>query len=186
MLRRTRSTIERRRQLVLMVYASLAVLTASWHRTAWAEMHSGLTAYVHGDYATAARLLEPAAERGDVDAQLLLGRIFDLGLGGREDDQEAVRWYLRAAEGGDAYAQLSVGLMYAEGLGVSWDFSEAFLWLSLAMVGLPPGEDREEAVEFRNLVRSLLTSEQARGVEYRLTLLSPHPHAGGEDGQPHR
>lgn len=182
MLGRTIRSGKRTCRLALMLFASLVVLAPVLDRRAWAEVHEGLTAYVHGDYAMAAQLLEPAAERGDVDAQLLLGRIYDLGLGGHEDDQKAAQWYLRAAEGGDPAARLSVGIMYAEGLGVAWDFPEAFVWLSLAMVGLPPGEDRDEAIEFRSLVRSLLTSEQIEEAEYRLSELSPRLHrvAGGD------
>lgn len=173
MLSRAESPLGQGRQLILMLLVSLMALALGSYRSAWAEVHEGLAAYVHGDYATAARLLAPAAERGDLDAQFLLGHIYDLGLGDRQDDQEAARWYLRAAQGGDPFAQLSVGLMYAEGLGMTWDFPEAFVWLSLAMVGLPPGGDRDEAIEFRSLVRSVLTSEQIEKAEHRLAELSP-------------
>lgn len=181
MLGRTIRSGKRTRRLALMLFASLVVLAPVLDRRAWAEVHEGLTAYVHGDYAVAAQLLEPAAERGDADAQLLLARIYDLGLGGHEDDEKAARWYLRAAEGGDPAARLSVGIMYAEGLGVAWNFPESFVWLSLAMVGLPPGGDRDEAIEFRSLVRSLLTPEQIESVAYRLMQSPPHSHqvAGG-------
>jgi hypothetical protein len=133
-----------------------------------AESHEGLLAYVRGEYGDAARLLRPLAEAGDIEAQFLLGHIFELGLGGTADNQAAAAWYLLAAQGGDPAAQHSVGLMYADGRGVPWDFLEAYVWLSLAMVGLPPGAEREDAITTRRLVRTVLTAQELRHAEERL------------------
>ena len=39
-----------------------------------------------------------AAEQGNADAQFNLGLMYDKGEGVRQDDAEAVRWYLKAVE----------------------------------------------------------------------------------------
>jgi len=59
-----------------------------------------------------------AAEQGDVDAQYTLGTLYENGLGVKQDDAEAVKWYLKAAEQGDARAQINLGAMYDKGQGV--------------------------------------------------------------------
>ena len=38
-----------------------------------------LAAYAQGDFATAVRLLRPVAEKGDAEAQALLGGLYDFG-----------------------------------------------------------------------------------------------------------
>jgi uncharacterized protein len=42
-------------------------------------------AFDHGDYATALRLYRPLAERGDLNAQVLIGTIYGDGLGAPRD-----------------------------------------------------------------------------------------------------
>ena len=76
--------------------------------------------------------LRARAEGGDAEAQLVLGYIYEEGLGVPEDDAEAVRWYRLAAEQGDAAAQFNLGLMYANGEGVPEDDAEAIRWYRLA------------------------------------------------------
>ena len=72
--------------------------------------------------------LHDYAGRGDVEAQVRLGRLYQQGLGVRQDYVEAMKWYFLAAEQGDADAELSLGLMHAEGRGVPQDFSVAIDW----------------------------------------------------------
>ena len=68
------------------------------------------------------------AGRGDVEAQVRLGSLYQQGFGVRQDDVEALKWYFLAAKQGDAVAELSLGLIHAEGRGVPEDFSEAINW----------------------------------------------------------
>jgi hypothetical protein len=42
--------------------------------------------------------LRVAAESGDVQAQLVLAKSFELGIGTAADHQQALRWYKKAAE----------------------------------------------------------------------------------------
>lgn len=159
---------QRHRQVLLVFLQSFIFLVQIFVSDAQGGTHEGLLAYVHGEYEDASRLLKLQADRGDVDAQFLMGRILELGLAGDQDDRAAAVWYLLAAQGGDPAAQLSIGLMYAEGRGLEWDFFEAYIWLSRAMVGLPAGAGREEAADTRRTVRTVLRPEELFRAEGRL------------------
>jgi TPR repeat protein len=73
-----------------------------------------------------------AAERGDVEAQALLGLKYRYGAGVPENGTEAVKCYRLAAEQGLAEAQYNLGLMYADGEGVPKNDIEAVKWYRLA------------------------------------------------------
>ncbi len=68
------------------------------------------------------------AERGDADAQINLGVLYEKGDGVVQDYVEARNWYLKAAERGDIDAQFNLGLLYATGQGVPQDYVEARNW----------------------------------------------------------
>lgn len=72
------------------------------------------------------------AEQGNVEAQHKLGRMYEEGLGVKQDYKEAVKWYLKAAEKGHAQSQYKLGTMYALGKGVSKDTLEAGKWFGKA------------------------------------------------------
>ena len=69
------------------------------------------------------------AERGDAQAQFLLGECYADGFGVEKDMAKAVDWYRKAAEQGFADAQLYLGLCY-EGVmgGVGSNATEALEW----------------------------------------------------------
>ena len=69
-----------------------------------------------------------AAEQGNAAAQYNLGVMYLNGLGVRQDEAEAFRWFRQAADQGYAQAQNNLGAMYAEGRGVRQDDVEAVRW----------------------------------------------------------
>lgn len=72
---------------------------------------------------------------GDPSAQFVLGKIFDYGNGGVEQNQEvAARWYLRAAEQGYPGAQFNLGNCYQLGEGVKEDKEQAVYWYRQAAI----------------------------------------------------
>ena len=72
---------------------------------------------------------------GDPSAQFVLGKIYDYGNGGVEQNQEiAVRWYLRAAEQGYPGAQFNLGNCYQLGEGVKEDKEQAVYWYRQAAI----------------------------------------------------
>ena len=68
-----------------------------------------------------------AAERGDTEAQKILGDFYlD---GGRESDyKEALVWYKKAADNGNSKAMGNIGYLYLHGFGVTKDVEEAEKW----------------------------------------------------------
>lgn len=117
----------------LITTAILGFSLASFHSTAWADtpvqqFQQGLTAYEQSNYQTAFKLWLPLAEQGYAQAQGGLGMMYERGLGVKQDDFEAVKWFRKAAEQGDANAQVSLGVMYGNGRGVKQDDVEAVKW----------------------------------------------------------
>lgn len=74
--------------------------------------------YRAGNYAEAVPLFHQAAESGSAQAQLMLGKCYDLGHGVVADPAQAVAWYRKSASAGNSDAQDNLGTCYAEGFGV--------------------------------------------------------------------
>ena len=68
------------------------------------------------------------AAKGNANAQVNLGYMYDKGEGVPRDDAAAVAWYRKAAAQGNAIAQYNLGLMYANGRGVPQDYASAAFW----------------------------------------------------------
>lgn len=86
----------------------------------------GMAYFNQQDYEQAFPLLMEAAEAGYDSAQHKIGYLYDTGLGGNKDDNEAVRWYQRAVEQGLAISMNNLGGMYEDGRGVPRDWEESF------------------------------------------------------------
>lgn len=57
--------------------------------------------YEAQEYDRALELLRPLAQEGDVEAQTMIGSIYDLGLGSFDrNEAEAIRWYTLASDRG--------------------------------------------------------------------------------------
>lgn len=93
-----------------------------------AGLKQGIEAYNSGDYVTALELFEVLASEGDDQAQLLIGLMYDNGLGTTMDPGMAFLWYRRAAVQGNARAQFNVAEMLAGGQGVERDRIKAAEW----------------------------------------------------------
>lgn len=85
-------------------------------------------AYIHGNFATALRILRPLADNGSADAQNMLGIMYALGQGVPTNPSEAVKWFRAAADQGHANAHRNLGLMYQFGYGVPQRYDEAMKW----------------------------------------------------------
>lgn len=77
-----------------------------------ADLRSGRTAYEQKDYARALKELAPLAQAGNVDAQVLLGKMYMLGQGVPKNTDLALKWYRAASEQGNAEAEFFLGAMY--------------------------------------------------------------------------
>lgn len=94
-----------------------------------AGIDEGVAAYNRGDHDAAYQEFLPVAEAGDKKAQLLLGLMYDNGLGIEQNYQRAAHWYRRAAEQGQPRAQFNLGLMYESGEGIKRDQAAAVGWV---------------------------------------------------------
>jgi uncharacterized protein len=114
-------------------------------------------AYVKGNYDTAARLMRPLANKGDAQAQFIVGYANFINL----NYSAAVKWYQRAADQGHADAQYTLGEMYLGGLGVQQSNMQAYVWFTLAADNNDPLSDtRDDAAQNRDLVAAKMATEQ--------------------------
>ena len=95
-------------------------------------LDEGSAAYHAQEYAKAAALWEPLAEKGDPTAQYYLGTLYGEGKGVTQNDATAFLWFKRAADQGNAAAQYNVGASYAAGTGVDKSDAEAAKWFRRA------------------------------------------------------
>jgi TPR repeat protein len=110
-----------------LVYASTILLCAGL--SSGADLASAKHAYEEQDYATAFKELAPLAERGNAEAQFLLGKMYWNGQGVLRDNGEAIKWLKASATQGNANAQLFVGSYY---LLPHRDIAEGLKWLRLS------------------------------------------------------
>ncbi len=90
----------------------------------------------------------------------ILGFMYANGQGVFRDYAEAAKWYRLAAEQDGAAAQAKLGFMYGKGRGVTQDYVQAHMWLNLAAARMPPGEERDTAVENRDFAEKRMTPAQ--------------------------
>lgn len=69
-----------------------------------ASFDDGVVAFIKGDSATAIKIWQPLANKGDKDAQYHLGYMFQTGTGVDTDKSKALYWYDKAAKNGHGKA----------------------------------------------------------------------------------
>lgn len=114
---------------LLATVAALVVLHPAPSR---ADVDAGLAAFREGHVAEAFQEWRGAAAKGDARAALLVGALYDTGIGGAQSYAEALDWYQRAAEGGNAAGMFNVAVMYDAGRGVPQDHQQAAAWYERA------------------------------------------------------
>ena len=88
-------------------------------------MKDAYNAYINGKFDKALELMEPLAKNGDVEAQYILGYMYEFGHVAKQNSTEAAKWFRMAAEQGDALSQISLGRLYEAGKGVPRDYQQA-------------------------------------------------------------
>ena len=84
------------------------------------------------DYAKAMKYYRIASERGNTDAMVDIGYMYDRGYDVTQDYAEAVKWFRKAAEQGDSVGQCNLGIMYEMEAGVAKDLTQAKYWYEKA------------------------------------------------------
>jgi len=107
----------------------MAVIVMLGLPSAWADDTSRCKQlYSQKQYELALPICKKEAEQGRVNAQVLLGAVYTLGMGVKQDSVEAMKWWRKAAEQGDVDAQFQLGLAYARGDGVKNNATETAKW----------------------------------------------------------
>ena len=117
---------------LVVAFTLIAFTVLAQHGAAFAGMAEGMAAAERKDFATAFRELKPVAEQGNIEAQFILGFMYESGEGVPEDDAKAAQWYEKAAQQGEPNAQNNLGLLYAFGKGVPKDLVQAYFWFDIA------------------------------------------------------
>ncbi|GGF26268.1 hypothetical protein GCM10011611_35420 [Aliidongia dinghuensis] len=85
-----------------------------------------------GGYGAAIARWQALAARGDADAALQLGMLYDTGRGVPQDFAAAEQWYRKAAEAGSAAAAFNLGTLYDSGRRGGRNAAAAYHWYRVA------------------------------------------------------
>ena len=130
------------------------------------DLETGLDEYTKGNFSSSLKLLKPLAERGQLDAEIILGSIYEKGLGVKQDIKAAIKWYEKAAEKLNPQALFQLGDIYETGNGVDRDSDLALQYFDLAAnSGELKAKDR-----FNSLIEELKISAESSDpkAQYRL------------------
>lgn len=120
-------------KMALGCYLPLVVVLCLGGIAVAGDVQKGAQAFQAGDYKTALKESQEAADNGDAEAQFLLGLLYGNDHDPiPQDDTEAARWLRLAATQGHTRAQRILVTMYAEGTGLPQDYVEAYRWAKLA------------------------------------------------------
>lgn len=135
----------------------------------------------HYDPQDALKLANRLAEKGLHNAMLLLGYIYENGIGVPPNINLAITWYVRAAEAGSDESARILGIKYFDGDGVPESRAQAVKWLtssaengdvrSMLYLMLAHGEDKEIpedmvlAYTYLALARPYATGQQRELIE---------------------
>ena len=99
---------------------------------AHADLQTGIAAYNSGDYETARRELQAAADAKDPMGRHLMASLYYQGHGVDKDLSRAVALFAAAAEKGYRPSQANLGLMYQKGDGVERDMDKSIAYFAAA------------------------------------------------------
>lgn len=157
----------------LVAIAMLAQAVPAYAQIAKDQFQQGIAAYEKSDFARAAKLWEPLADEGEVEAMRNLAQLYRLGLGVRKNNRKAFALYKAAADKGLVEAQVNTAFLYLTGEGVDKDPKEAALWFARAA-------DQGDALAQFNLG---LMYEKGVGVEQDRELARELYQLAGNQGQ---
>ena len=152
-------------RLVSISFAALLLLCSAVSFAG--EFEDGVAAYVRGDYKTAFSMFTNAANKGDAEAQNMLGLMYINGRGVPQDYNQAASWFRKAADQGDAKAQYNLGLMYYYGHAAPKDYVEALKWITIAAAYSTEKETRDHIARNRDIVANKMTPAQIAEAQKR-------------------
>ncbi len=97
-----------------------------------ASFEEAIALYQDGNYIEAKKIADNWAEKQDPRAYVMLGTMFQKGLGLEVDLKQAQVWYQKGAEKGDTESELALGMLYLTGTAQKPDPVEGAPWLQKA------------------------------------------------------
>jgi TPR repeat protein len=158
------------------LFLSIAAAGVASAQSLEEQMREAAAAYERKDIATAVRIWKIWADKGNAEAETLLGAQYWSGEGVPRDHKEAARLYLRAANQGYARAQNDIGFMYGFGEGVPpRDDVEAYKWLTLAIARYTArNQDRlDQAKKDKAMLAARMSKAQIGEAERRVKIWKP-------------
>lgn len=150
----------------LMVLTTIAIASGCCSKKP--TMSEASKAYQSGDFAKAAAVFVPEAEKGNPEAQVNIAFMYYCGMHVEKNHKTAAEWYLKAAQQNNATAQFSLGTQYENGEGVEKNLEEAYFWYSLA-----EKQGDKDAQRLRRALELTLSKEQVTSQKKRVTSWKP-------------
>lgn len=138
-------------------------------------------AYDRADLKSALGAWLEQAEQGDQEARVIVGEIYERGIGVTPDYEAAARWYRLAADADSKRAQINLGYLYEQGLGVPADPAAALDWyrraagrdMTIELDATPQAApDRAEEEQLRLRTRELEQSLERLRAELQSSLIA--------------
>ena len=131
-------------------------------------MEDASKAYQSGDFAKAAAIFIPAAEKGDPEAQVNIAFMYYCGMHVEKNHELAAEWYLKAARQNHANAQFSLGTMLENGEGIARNLEDAYFWY-----GLAEKQGDKDAQRLRRELEQKLSRKQVTSLRKRISDWKP-------------
>lgn len=124
------------------------------------ELEKGVNAFDTANYPAALEYLSDPAEKGNMDAQYLVGMIYMYGLAGTKNSYMAQKWLTLAAEEGHRAAQEQLAFLYYDELAPLYNPINAYHWFSIIIGDLPQHRGSLQNLEWILRSRGLLSTAQ--------------------------
>lgn len=125
------------------------------------NIEKGVAAFNTADYPDALKHLAEPAERGDMDAQYMVGMIYLYGLAGVKNSYAAQKWLTLAAQAGQRAAQEQLAFFYQDDLMPLYNPIDAYYWFSIIIGDHPEYRQKMRDLEWTLRSRGLLATAQA-------------------------
>ena len=101
------------------------VLSFSFADNGIIYFNKGFISCRNGDYTKAAELFQKSCDMGNVNGCEYLGRLYEYGLGVKQNYSKVAKAYKKACEGGNMEGCKKLGDLYAQGKGVPQNYLKA-------------------------------------------------------------
>lgn len=129
--------------------------------TPYSKKDKGVAAFEMSNYQTALDYLSEPAEKGDVDAQYMIGMIHMYGLNGKKNSYLAQKWLTLAARNGHRASQEQLAFLYRDELTPLYNPIDAYYWFSIIIEDMPQHIEKLQNLEWTLRSRGLLSTAQS-------------------------